>query len=77
MVFSSLEDAVRTHPEIVQKYLHKLVTPNKDKFAALHTAFWSGGVFLYVPEGVTVEAPSTSYTGWRRRARLPWATPSS
>lgn len=57
VVFSSLEDAVRTHPEIVQKYLHKLVTPNKDKFAALHTAFWSGGAFVYVPEGVNVELP--------------------
>ncbi len=57
VVFCSLEDAVRDHPDIVQKYLHKLVTPNKDKFAALHTAFWSGGVFVYVPEGVRVELP--------------------
>jgi Fe-S cluster assembly protein SufD len=57
VVFSSLDDAVRTHPEIVEKYLHKLVTPNRDKFAALHGAFWSGGVFVYVPEGVTVELP--------------------
>src|SRR5262245_18024393 len=57
VIFCSLEDAVRDYPEIVQKYLHKLVTPNKDKFAALHTAFWSGGVFVYVPEGVKVELP--------------------
>jgi len=57
VIFSSLEDAVRTHPQVVEKYLHKLVAPNKDKFAALHTALWSGGVFLYVPEGVTVELP--------------------
>lgn len=57
VIFCSLEDAVRDHPDIVQKYLHKLVTPNRDKFAALHTAFWSGGVFVYVPEGVTVELP--------------------
>lgn len=57
VIFSSLEDAVRTHPQIVEKYLHKLVAPNSDKFAALHTALWSGGVFLYVPEGVTVELP--------------------
>lgn len=57
VIFSSLESAVHDHPEIVQKYLHKLVEPNKDKFAALHTALWSGGVFLYVPEGVTVELP--------------------
>jgi FeS assembly protein SufB len=57
VIFCSLEEAVRTHPDLVQKYLHKLVTPNKDKFAALHSALWSGGVFLYVPEGVKVEAP--------------------
>jgi Fe-S cluster assembly protein SufD len=57
VIFSSLEDAVRDHPEIVGKYLHKLVAPNRDKFAALHTAFWSGGVFVYVPEGVNVELP--------------------
>src|SRR5437868_355373 len=57
VIFCSLEDAVRDHPEIVQRYLHKLVTPNRDKFAALHTAFWSGGAFVYVPEGVNVELP--------------------
>ncbi|HEX8222141.1 MAG TPA: Fe-S cluster assembly protein SufD [Chloroflexia bacterium] len=57
VVFCSLEDAVRDHPELVQKYLHKLVAPNTDKFAALHTALWSGGVFLYVPQSVHVELP--------------------
>lgn len=57
VIFSSLEDAVRDHSDLVQKYLHKLVTPNKDKFAALHSAFWRGGVFLYVPEGVKVTQP--------------------
>ncbi len=57
VIFCSLEDAVRDYPEIVEKYLHKLVAPNTDKFAALHTALWSGGVFLYVPERVEVELP--------------------
>src|SRR5207248_8979444 len=57
VIFSSLEDAVHEHPALVEKYLHKLVAPNRDKFAALHTALWSGGVFLYVPEGVKVELP--------------------
>ncbi|MDQ6695618.1 MAG: Fe-S cluster assembly protein SufD [Chloroflexota bacterium] len=57
VIFSSLETAVHTHPELVERYLHKLVAPNTDKFAALHTALWSGGVFLYVPEGVEVELP--------------------
>jgi Fe-S cluster assembly protein SufD len=57
VIFSSLEEAVHSHPQLVEKYLHKLVAPNRDKFAALHTAFWSGGVFVYVPEGVNVELP--------------------
>lgn len=57
VIFCSLEEAVRNHSSIVEKYLHKLVAPNTDKFAALHTAFWTGGVFLYVPEGVKVEMP--------------------
>ena len=57
VIFCSLEEAVREHSSLVEKYLHKLVAPNTDKFAALHTALWSGGVFLYVPEGVTVELP--------------------
>ena len=57
VIFCSLEEAVREHSSLVEKYLHKLVAPNTDKFAALHTALWSGGVFLYVPEGVTVDLP--------------------
>ncbi len=57
VIFCSLQDAVRDHPDLVQPYLHKLVAPNTDKFAALHSALWSGGVFLYVPEGVEVELP--------------------
>jgi Fe-S cluster assembly protein SufD len=57
VIFTSLQNAVREHPELVEKYLHKLVAPNQDKFAALHSALWSGGAFLYVPEGVEVELP--------------------
>jgi Fe-S cluster assembly protein SufD len=57
VIFASLQEAVRDYPDLVERYLHKLVAPNRDKFAALHGALWSGGVFLYVPEGVTVELP--------------------
>ena len=57
VIFCSLEEAVQEHSAIVERFLHKLVAPNKDKFAALHSALWSGGVFLYVPEGVKVELP--------------------
>ena len=57
VIFTSLQEAVRDHPDLVRQYLHQLVKPNRDKFAALHTALWTGGVFLYVPQGVTVELP--------------------
>ena len=57
VTFMSLQEAVREYPRLVEPYLHKLVAPNLDKFSALHTAFWSGGVFLYVPAGVEVELP--------------------
>ena len=43
-----------------QRYLFTGVTPDKDKFAALHAALFSGGTFLYVPEGVTIDAPLVS-----------------
>ncbi len=42
---------------MVEKYLHRLVSPQMDRFAALHAAIWSGGHFLYVPRGVVVDKP--------------------
>ncbi len=61
VVFTSLESAVREHPELVQKYLGTAVTPEDGKFAAMNAAFWTGGLFLYVPRNVRVEAPFRSY----------------
>lgn len=58
VVFSSLEEAVKTHPELVQKYFMTRCVPiDENRFAALHAAFWTGGAFLYVPKGVTLAAP--------------------
>ena len=58
VIFTGLDEAVREHPELVQKYfMSEAVTPDHDKFSALHGAFWSGGTFLYVPRGVTIETP--------------------
>ncbi|QRN80070.1 MAG: hypothetical protein JK586_18365, partial [Nocardiopsis sp. BM-2018] len=57
VVFSDLSDAAKTHPQIVQRFLHSIVQPNVDRFAALHAAVWSGGQFLYVPRGVVVDCP--------------------
>src|SRR5256885_2109930 len=60
VLFMPLAEAARTHPELVQRYLFTGVKPDTDKFAALHAALFSGGTFLYVPEGVTIDAPLVS-----------------
>ncbi|HKL28953.1 MAG TPA: Fe-S cluster assembly protein SufB [Natrialbaceae archaeon] len=61
VIFCSMDDAVREHPDLVREYFMKAIDPGEHKFAALHTAFWSGGSFLYVPEGVTVNLPIHAY----------------
>jgi Fe-S cluster assembly protein SufD len=60
VIFMPLAEAARAHPELVQQYLFTGVSPDKDKFAALHAALFSGGSFLYVPEGVTIAEPLVS-----------------
>src|SRR3989442_7596064 len=60
VIFMPLAEAARVHPELVQRYLFTGVTPERDKFAALHAALFSGGTFLYVPDGVTIDDPLVS-----------------
>src|ERR1700737_3674476 len=60
VIFMPLAEAARDHPELVQRYLFTGITPDKDKFAALHAAMFSGGSFLYVPDGVTINEPLVS-----------------
>ena len=60
VILMPLAAAASAHPELVQRYLFSAVKPERDKFAALHAALFSGGTFLYVPEGVTVEQPLVS-----------------
>ena len=61
VIFLSMEEAVREHPELVKKYFMQCV-PNTDHiFAALHGAVWSGGTFLYIPEGKKVDDPLQAY----------------
>ena len=59
VIFSDLETAVREHPELLQKYFmaDEAVPASENKFAALHGAFWTNGVVLYVPKNVEVELP--------------------
>ncbi|MFL7813765.1 MAG: Fe-S cluster assembly protein SufD [Anaerolineales bacterium] len=57
VIFSSLTDAARDHPELVGKVLGKVVSPQEGVFAAAVGAFSHQGIFLYVPKGVVVEEP--------------------
>lgn len=61
VVYLDMETAVTEYEEIVKAHFMKLVPPSDHKFAALHGAVWSGGSFVYVPEGVQVAIPIQSY----------------
>ncbi len=61
VILTDLETAVREHPELVQPYFMTDCIPvDSNKYTALHAAFWSGGIFLYVPQGVEIAAPILS-----------------
>ena len=62
VVYTDLESAMHgEYGEMIRTHFMKLVPPGDHKFAALHGAVWSGGSFVYVPPGVTVEIPLQSY----------------
>ncbi|KRN88990.1 Fe-S cluster assembly protein SufB [Ligilactobacillus ceti] len=61
IVFMSMDAAVQEYPELVQEYFGKLIPPTDNKMAALNSAVWSGGTFIYVPKGVRVTTPIQSY----------------
>ncbi|MDF2869836.1 MAG: Fe-S cluster assembly protein SufB [Anaerocolumna sp.] len=61
VIYTDMESALREHEDLVKEHFMKLVTPRDHKFAALHGAVWSGGSFVYVPPGVSVEIPLQSY----------------
>lgn len=62
VVFENMDVAVQKYPELVQKYFMTQCVPVYDHpFAMLHAAVWSGGTFIYVPEGVKVEIPLSAY----------------
>jgi Fe-S cluster assembly protein SufD len=61
VIFTSLEAAAREHTALVQKHFGTAITPDDGKFAALSSAFWTGGAFLYVPKDVRVEVPMRVY----------------
>ncbi len=70
-VFIDLDQAVKDYPELLERYLlTEAVTPGADVLAALHSAFWSGGTLLYLPKGVTLEAPLFSLAALGRTGRV-------
>jgi Fe-S cluster assembly protein SufB len=61
ILFCDMDTALREYPEIVKRYFGTVIGPNDNKFAALNSAVWSGGSFIYVPPGVTCELPLQAY----------------
>jgi Fe-S cluster assembly protein SufB len=61
VIFSSPDQALQEHPDLVREYFGTIIPPEDNKFAALNTAVWSGGSFIYVPPGVTVDVPLQAY----------------
>ncbi|HCC00055.1 MAG TPA: Fe-S cluster assembly protein SufB [Ruminococcaceae bacterium] len=61
VVYTDMESALTEHEDLIHEYFMKLVPPTDHKFIALHGAVWSGGSFVYVPEGVHVSIPLQSY----------------
>ncbi|NOX38564.1 MAG: Fe-S cluster assembly protein SufB [Calditrichaeota bacterium] len=61
VIFVDPETAVREYPDLVREYFGTIVPPTDNKFAALNSAVWSGGSFIYVPPGVHVDIPLQAY----------------
>lgn len=61
VIFCDMDTALKNYPEIVKEYFGKLIPAADNKFAALNSAVWSGGSFVYVPKGVRVKLPLQAY----------------
>jgi Fe-S cluster assembly protein SufB len=61
VIFCSTDEAVKRYPDILKKYFGTVIPPADNKFAALNSAVWSGGSFIFVPPGVHVEIPLQAY----------------
>jgi Fe-S cluster assembly protein SufB len=61
VIFTDTDSAVREHPELLREYFGTIIPSEDNKFAALNSAVWSGGSFIYVPPGVTIDFPLQAY----------------
>lgn len=61
VIFTDTDTAVKEHPELLREYFGKIIPSSDNKFAALNSAVWSGGSFIYVPPGVKIDFPLQAY----------------
>ena len=61
VIFKSIEHGLRDHPELFREYFGTVIPIEDNKFAALNSAVWSGGSFVYIPPGVKVDLPLQAY----------------
>ena len=61
VIFTDTDSAMKDHPELFREYFGTIIPPSDNKFAALNSAVWSGGSFIYVPPGVHIEFPLQAY----------------
>ena len=61
VIFDSIEDGLRKHPDLFRQYFSKVIPIEDNKFAALNSAVWSGGSFIYIPKGIKVDLPLQAY----------------
>jgi Fe-S cluster assembly protein SufB len=61
VIFTDTDTAIREHTDLLREYFGTVIPPTDNKFAALNSAVWSGGSFIYVPKGVSIEFPLQAY----------------
>src|SRR3989442_13282113 len=61
VIFKDMDSGLREHEDLVKQYFGTIIPQNDNKFAALNSAVWSGGSFIYVPPGVSIEMPLQAY----------------
>ncbi len=61
VIFDSIEDGLKNHPELFREHFGTIIPMHDNKFAAMNAAVWSGGSFVYIPKGVSIDTPLQAY----------------
>ena len=61
VIFDSIEDGLKKHPELFREHFGTVIPPGDNKFSAMNSAVWSGGSFVYIPKGVSLDTPLQAY----------------